>query len=42
MYLLGVVVAIQGRDGANALLGLLQISHSYSTFDEAITSVYSE
>ena len=38
-YLFGIPVAIPSLAGVNELLGLLQISHSYSKFDAAIPSV---
>ena len=41
-YLFGIAVAIPTYDSINAVLGLLQISHSYSKFDAAIPTVYLE
>ena len=41
-YLSGIVVAILSLARVNALLLLLQISHSYFKFDATIATVYSE
>ena len=39
-YLLGIAVAIPNQARVNAMLRLLQLSHSYSKFETAIPSFY--